>query len=101
MTRRWEVVTAVFPYSTVPANGNRHSATKRKEAFYKEWKSSIRRAVLGKKQVWIDEEYKLATEQAILQAGPHGLSRLPSTRTATADGALSYARLSVWAGMLL
>lgn len=98
MTRRWEVVTAVFPYSCAPECGNRRFVTKSEEAFYKEWKSSIRRAVVGKKQGWIDEEYKLATEEAISEAGPDGLSRIPSTGNATADGALGFLRQAVNAG---
>lgn len=92
MTRRWEVVTAVFPYSTVPGDGDRQFVTKSEEAFYNDWKKSIRRAVLGKKQGWIDEEYKLATEEALLQAGPDGLSRMPGTGNAIADGAMGFLR---------
>ncbi len=95
MTRRWEVLTAVFPYSCSPECGNRKFVTKSEEAFFKEWKSSIRRAVVGKKQGWIDEEYKLATEEAIAQAGPGGM---PSTGNATADEALGLLRQAVSAG---
>ena len=86
MTRRWEVVTAVFPYSTAPENGNRQFVTKSEEAFYKEWKSR------GKKQGWIDEEYKLATEEALSQAGPDGLSRIPGTGHATTNVAMGFLR---------
>lgn len=96
MTRRWEVVTAVFPYSTDPENGNRQFVTKSEEAFYKEWRSSIRRAVVGKRQGWIDEEYKLATEE--LQGGQKGVSRMLSTGDATTDGALGSLRQAVSAG---
>lgn len=92
MTRRWEVVRVVFPYSTAPENGNRQFVTKSESAFYKEWKSSIRRAVLGRKQGWIDEEYKLATEEALSQAGRDG------TGNATADGALGFPRQAVNVG---
>lgn len=98
MTRHWEVVTAVFPYSCAPDCGNRKFVTKSEETFFKEWKSSIRRAVVGKKQGWIDEEYKLATEEAISQTGPDGLGRMPSTGNATADGALGFLRQAVNAG---
>ena len=86
VTRRWEVVTAVFPYSSSPECGNRKFVTKSEQAFFEEWRPSIRRAVLGKKQGWIDEEYRLATEEA----GPDALARMPSTGSATADGALGF-----------
>lgn len=92
MTRRWEVVTAVFPYSTAPENGNRQFVTKSEEDFYKEWKNSIRRAVVGKKQGWIDEEYKLATDEALSQAGADGLSRMPGTGNAATNVAMGFLR---------
>lgn len=98
ITRRWEVIMAVFPYSTAPENGNRQFVTKSEETFFKEWKSSIRRAVVGKKQGWIDEEYKLATEEVLSQVGPDELSRMPGTGNATADGALGFLRQAVHAG---
>ena len=92
MTRRWEVVTAVFLYSTAPENGNRQFVTKSEEAFYKEWKSSIRRAVVSRKQGWIDEEYKLATEEET------SLRSISNTSNATPDGALGFLRQAVNAG---
>ncbi|KAL8684675.1 MAG: hypothetical protein Q9218_008194 [Villophora microphyllina] len=94
VTRRWEVVTAVFPYSCAPDCGSRKFVTKSEHAFFQEWRASIRRAVTGKKQGWIDEEYKLATEEA----GPDGFARMPSTGNATADGALGFLRQAVNVG---
>lgn len=88
VTRRWEVLTTQFPYSCDPACGNRKFVTKSEKAFFEEWRSSLRRAVLGKMQGWVDEEYKLATEEAMRQAAPNALQRNPSTGNAWADGAL-------------
>lgn len=98
MTRRWEVGKVIFAYSIVPDNGNRQFVTKSELAFYKEWKSSIRRAVLGKKQGCMDEEHKLATEEALSQAGRDGLSKMPATGNGMADGASAFTRQAVNAG---
>ena len=94
ITRRWEVVTAIFQYSTPPEDGSRMFVRKSERAFFEEWRPSIRRAVLGKKQGWIDEEYKLETERA----GPAAFTRLPSTGSAAADGALGFLHHAVNGG---
>lgn len=94
VTRRWEVVTAVFPYGSPIDRPHREFVTKSEQVFFQEWKASIRRAVLGKKQGWIDEEYKFATEQV----GPDALTGMPSTGSATADGALGFLRQAVNVG---
>lgn len=93
ITRRWEVVTTVFPYSCSPDCGNRKFMTKSEQAFYEEWRSSIRRAVVGKRQGWIDEEYKQATADQ-----QDGLTRTPSTGSATGDRALGFLRQAVDVG---
>lgn len=98
VTRRWEVVTAVFPYSTAPERGNRQFNTKSEESFFKDWRTSIRRAVLGKMQGWIDEEYKFATEEATSQAGPDGSGMMPGTGNAIANGDLGFLRQAVTVG---
>lgn len=90
MTRRWEVLTSQFPYSCSPECGNRKFVTQSEKAFFEEWRPSLRRAILGKKQGWIDEEYKLGTEDALRQAGTHGIDRIPITGNAVADGALGF-----------
>ncbi|KAL8762348.1 MAG: hypothetical protein Q9203_007151 [Teloschistes exilis] len=94
VTRRWEVMTAVFPYSSAPEGRNREFVVKSEHAFFQEWKASIRRAVLGKMQGWVDEEYRVATEEA----GRDGLARMPSTGNATADGALGFLQQAVSVG---
>ena len=72
---------------------------KSEEAFFKEWKASVRRAVLGKKQGWIDEEYKVQTEEELARGvGGSGLSRMPSTGSAVADGALGFLQQAVTVG---
>ena len=63
---------------------------KSEKAFFEEWKPSLRRAILVKRQGWIDEEYRLATEDALRQAPPNGLDRIPSIGSAVADGALGF-----------
>ncbi|KAL8667707.1 MAG: hypothetical protein Q9202_000562 [Teloschistes flavicans] len=94
VTRRWEVMTAVFPYSSAPDGRGREFVVKSEHAFFQEWKTSIRRAVVGKRQGWIDEEYRIATEEA----GSDALARQPSTGNATADGALGFLRQAVNVG---
>ena len=42
------------------------------------------------RQGWIDEEYRLVTEDALRQAPPNELNRIPSTVSAVADGALGF-----------
>ena len=88
VTRRWEVLIAQFPYSCSPECGNRKFVVKSEKALFEEWKSSLRRAILGKRQGWIDEEYRHATQEALCQAGANGMGRIPSTGNAVADGAL-------------
>ena len=82
MTRRWEVVTAESRCSTAPECENKQDTTKSGESFVKEWETSIRRAVLERKQGWIDEDYKLETEKAKAQAGPDGYGTMPGTGNA-------------------
>lgn len=98
VTRRWEVLISQFPYSCSPACGNRKYVVKSEKAFFEEWRPSLRRAILGKKQGWIDEEYKLGTEEALRQAGPNGMGRTPSTGNAVADGALGFLHHAVTVG---
>jgi hypothetical protein len=98
VTRRWEVVVTQFPYSCSPACGNRKFVTKSENDFFEEWRPSLRRAVLGKRQGWIDEEYKLATEDALRLAGSSELNRAPSTGNAVADGALGFLQHAVTVG---
>lgn len=71
---------------------------KSEKAFFEEWRPSLRRAILGKKQGWVDEEYKFATEETLRQAGPNGLGRTPSTGNAVADGALGFLHHAVTVG---
>ena len=49
-------------------------------------------------QGWIDEEYKLATEEAISQVGPNGSGTMPGTGNAVVDGALGFLGQAVTAG---
>lgn len=97
VTRRWEVLVAPFPYSCCPDCGNRRFIVKSEKAFFEEWRSSLRRAILGKKQGWIDEEYRLATEEALRQGHPTAGGRNPSTGNAVADGALGFLHAAVTA----
>ena len=92
VTRRWEVLTKQFPYSCCIDNcGNRKFVRQSEAAFFQEWKASLRRAVLGRKQGWVDEEYKLQTEVEVAQGVVSGLQqRLPRTGSAVADGALGF-----------
>lgn len=90
VTRRWEALVSQFPYSCSPECGNRKFTTKSEKEFFEEWRLSLRRAVLGKRQGWIDEEYKLTTEEAIRQAGPNGMDRNILTGNVIADGALGF-----------
>ena len=96
VTRRWEVFVADFPYSCSPECGNRRFVTKSEEEFFQEWKASIRRAIMGKMQGWIDEEYKLVTEEQ--QGGMNGMQRMPSTGNANADAALGFLQTAVSVG---
>lgn len=95
VTRRWEVVVTQFPYSCCPDCGNRKFVTKSEKDFFEEWKPSLRRAVLGKWQGWVDEEYKSAMER---YAGSDELNRAPSTGNAVADGALGFLQHAVAVG---
>ena len=54
--------------------------------------------MLGKKQGWIDEEYKLATEEAMAHAGLDGVRGMSDTGGARADGALGFLRQTVSVG---
>lgn len=94
VTRRWEVVQVIYPYSSSPDSGSRKFVTKSEQAFFQEWRASIRRAVLGKTQGWIDEEYKLTTE-TMARDGPE---RMPSTGNGMADGAFGFLRQAVNVG---
>lgn len=67
VTRHWEVLVSQFPYSSNPLYGNRTFLTKSEKDLFQEWRLSLRRAVLGRKQGWLDEEYKLATEEAMAE----------------------------------
>ena len=98
VTRRWEVATAVFPYSSWQDDGSRKFVTKSEQDFFEEWKSSIKRAVLGKQQGWIDEVYKLATDEASMPAEPIQIDRLPNTGNVAVDGALGFLQHAVIAG---
>ena len=97
VTRRWEVLISQFPYSCSPDCEDRKFVTKSEKAFFEEWRPSLRRAILGKKQGWIDEEYKFATEDALRQAGFNGIHRIPATGNAVADGTLEFLHHAVTA----
>lgn len=72
--------------------GNRKFLRQGEEAFFQEWKASLRRAVLEKKQGWIDEEYKLQTEAEVARGPVSGQPQmlLPRTGNTVADGALGF-----------
>lgn len=82
VTSRWEVETAVLPCSTAPECGKGQNTLKSEESFVKKGKTSIRRAVLGRMQGWIDEEYKLEIEKAKAHAGPDGSRKMSGTGNA-------------------
>ena len=86
VTRRWAVVTIQFAYSCCIDNcGNRKfTGGKSEEAFFREWRESVRRAALGRLQGWVDEEYRLQTE-ILEQSAGRGMER---TGNAVVDGAV-------------
>jgi hypothetical protein len=63
-TRRYEVVTAVFPYRLNPARSRlAKPLVQSEEEFFREWEQSIMRAVLGQHQGWVDGIYREETAQ--------------------------------------
>lgn len=87
ITRRYEVVEAVFPYSTDPASGMRIAAVMSEVVFFEFWKSALKRGVLSRFQGCMDEEYRLSTMMEGEGRGD-GVGGVPSTGNAFADGAL-------------
>lgn len=79
VTRRWDVLVSQFPYGSSLENKQRKYMVKGEEAFFKEWKDSLKRAILEKKFGWIDADYRLATEEVLRQKGPDGIRKIPNT----------------------
>ena len=71
--------------------------TQSEKAFFEEWRPSLRRALVGKKQGWIDEGYKSATEDTLGQAGSNRTDRIPATGNSMADGAMEFLHHAVTA----
>lgn len=65
-TKRWEVVTAVFPYRLDPErNRVPRPLVQSEEAFFVDWKESLRRAVVSRHQGWVDAVYRAETQEMV------------------------------------
>ena len=63
-TKRYEVVTAIFPYRLDPTQNRASRALVQSEhEFFEEWKQAITRAVLAQHQGWVDGIYREETTQ--------------------------------------
>ena len=66
MTRRYDVVTAVFPYRLDPErNRIAKPLVQSEEEFFEDWKQSLTRAVLAQHQGWVDGIYREETAQMV------------------------------------
>ncbi len=63
-TKRYEVVTAFFPYRLKPARNRAAGPLVQSEhEFFEEWKQALTRAVLSQHQGWVDGIYREETTQ--------------------------------------
>jgi hypothetical protein len=70
-TKKWEVVTAVFPYRLDPERNRVAKPLVQSEAaFFQDWKESLRRAVISQHQGWVDGIYREETGQLIASGNP-------------------------------
>jgi hypothetical protein len=77
-TKRYEVVTAVFPYRIDPERNRAPKALVQDEdAFFNEWKEALTRAVVGQHQGWVDAIFREETLQMIRRGD--GRVTVPST----------------------
>lgn len=90
LTRKYEVVKAVFPYADAPHSGDvsRNPTVMSEVDWFRRWERAIQRAAMARmdcRDRCLDEEYRRASEQM----GESGLrpGELPSTGNAIADGA--------------
>jgi hypothetical protein len=71
LTKRYEVVTAVFPYRLDP---EKHRVAKplvqSETAFFEDWKESLRRAVVSQHQGWVDGIYREETAEMARRGQP-------------------------------
>jgi hypothetical protein len=67
ITKRYEVVTAVFPYR--PTETSR-PLVQGEAAFVEDWKQALTRAVLAQHQGWIDGVYREETAQMVAAGNP-------------------------------
>jgi hypothetical protein len=95
LTRKYEVVKAVYPYANVPTDdgGNRECQVMNEQDWYMRWLAAIERAAVGRmvcKDRWLDEEYRIATAEAHARGLVERLAARPAPQTgnAFADGAL-------------
>lgn len=97
LTRKYEVVKAVYPYANVLTDdgGNRQCRVISEVDWYHRWESAIKRAALARMQCkdrCLDEEYRIATAKADARGVVQGLvpREAPRTGNAIADGALGF-----------
>lgn len=63
-TKRYEVVTAIFPYRLDPTgNSVGRPLVQSEDVFFNEWKQALTRAVLAQHQGWVDAIYREETAQ--------------------------------------
>lgn len=88
VTKRYEVVTADFPFSTSTCSdpSSKQYTSISEDDFFVIWRAAVKRAALAKMQGCIDEQYRL--ESVRLEGGQQ--ARVPITGNAIADGALGF-----------
>lgn len=66
ITRRYDVVTAVFPYRLDPErNRIAKPLVQSEEEFFEDWRQALTRAVLAQHQGWVDGIYREETAQMV------------------------------------
>ncbi|RDW89270.1 hypothetical protein BP6252_01302 [Coleophoma cylindrospora] len=91
ITKRYEVVKAVFNYTSDPAESEeRIPAVMSEMEFFQRWESAIRRGIYGRYDGVMGDDYRIAT----LEADARGViasnnPQTPRTGNAFADGALN------------
>lgn len=99
VTKRYEIVTAKFPFATTTPCANdetrvmKNYTTQSEDMFFARWQVAIKRAVLGRMKGCLDEQY---LAESIRQAG--GENRVPITGNAIADGAFVFLQQALVAG---
>lgn len=96
-TKRYEAVTAVFPYRIMSPGryGSGKPLVQSEDAFFNEWKQALTRAVLAQHQGWVDAIYREETAEMARS----GNSRITVQSTENSLGGLLAGAVSLAMGL--